>query len=45
MKTFLLALMMMLTTFVPAMAADTGHAHDGGLAETCRSAVCVHDEQ
>ena len=29
MKTFLMALMMALTTFVPAMAADTGHAHDG----------------
>ncbi len=29
MKTFLLALMMTLTAFVPAMAADTGHAHDG----------------
>ncbi len=28
MKTFLLALMMTLTTFAPAMAADTGHAHD-----------------
>lgn len=28
MKTFLLALMMTLTAFAPAMAADTGHAHD-----------------
>lgn len=29
MKTFLMALVMALTTFVPAMAADTGHVHDG----------------
>jgi len=28
MKTFLLALMMTLTAFAPAMAADTDHAHD-----------------
>ncbi|MBN8521636.1 MAG: hypothetical protein J0L77_07060 [Alphaproteobacteria bacterium] len=27
MKTFLLALMMALTSFIPAMAADNGHAH------------------
>lgn len=29
MKTFILGLLITLTTFIPAMAAENGHAHDG----------------
>lgn len=42
MKTILLALMMALTVFAPAMAADTGHAHDGTwLKPTKAQYVCM----
>lgn len=42
MKTFLLALMMALTTLAPAMAADTSHAHDSAwLKPTEAQYVCM----
>lgn len=42
MKTFLLALMMALTTLAPAMASDTSHAHDSAwLKPTEAQYVCM----